>query len=439
MYSILQEGDEGDDDELRERDETKRDETDEAMELVGMSTSADDNGGLSRSSHDRHSHSEAVDTDGNWESQGERNKETNALRKDSKLRKINARDTAAIEATMGKRMTNDHYEEAMRIQVGDTTRRTLEEASATTKKAATEVQDGWMKSKARQSAPGTSRQQTRTTTETARYTTRKTAPGTAEATTKTALNASKKTHSTTATGHARVSFEPQRTGKSNNQPVVETVDITDEDAEDADNDNTFDYHGWPTSGERDEQGRIHTIVRYEFAERRNEHPKDPVEELKAVFAAVFRSDPLASMTCVLDESKEVQCMGQFPKEETELLQFFERVVTVSDNVRKHVTTFAIHSTETLQELKMAHSRSLQEFLKDNRTYLKEHKFETLLIEHVGWFACKLPFAYLDRMESTCRRRSTAALEESTRKLKAWKRKSRTLQSLNLVGQQCTNR
>jgi hypothetical protein len=185
MYSILQEGDEGDDDEAREGDETKRDETDEAMELVGMSTSADDNGGLSQGSHDDHSHSEAVDTDGNGKSQGERNKETNALRKDSKLRKINARDTAAIEPTMGKRMTNDHYEDAMRIQFGDTTRRILEEASAMTKKAATEAQDRWMKSKVRQSAPGTSRQQTRAaTTETGQYTTRKTAPGTAEVTQK---------------------------------------------------------------------------------------------------------------------------------------------------------------------------------------------------------------------------------------------------------------
>jgi hypothetical protein len=123
-----------------------------------------------------------------------------------------------------------------------------------------------------------------------------------------------------------------------------------------------------------------------------------VEELKAVFAAVLRADSLASMTCALDDSREVQCMSQFPSEETALSQFFERVVTESEYVRKHVITFAIHSSWTLQELKMAQSRSLQEFLKVNRTHLKEHKFETLLIEQIGWFACKLPFAYLDRME-----------------------------------------
>jgi hypothetical protein len=72
MYSILHDGDDGDDEATGKRNETGKDETDEGMDFVEESTSADDNGASNRGSHDSHS-GEAIITDRSWTSMDERN------------------------------------------------------------------------------------------------------------------------------------------------------------------------------------------------------------------------------------------------------------------------------------------------------------------------------------------------------------------------------
>jgi hypothetical protein len=230
MYSILPDGDDGDDDATGERNETKGDETDEAMEFVEESMPADDNGGSNRGSHDSHS-GEAIITDGSRTSNNERSKETNALRKEAKLRKTNNSNAMASGATTGKRDTEDHYEEAMDMHYKEITRRTPVEAAAITgKKAiAQDSQTGQSANRASASAalwPATSTTRNAVAFDTTWRTTKNNAEATMR---KTVPTASKKPQTASATARGRASFEPSK-DKNNNKPSVVTVDSAEEDA-----------------------------------------------------------------------------------------------------------------------------------------------------------------------------------------------------------------
>jgi hypothetical protein len=145
-------------------------------------------------------------------------------------------------------------------------------------------------------------------------------------------------------------------------------------------------------------GRKEQNVRYEFFDRRNEAPRDTLDELKGMLEEIQKADANALIGSVFIQNAEIRQHEEFPASIQGLDGFFERAVVQSNAGRKTAIGFTILSVLTLQELKERNERDLQHYLQDRRTVLKIHKFDTLTIEQVGWFACKITGTHSERFE-----------------------------------------
>jgi hypothetical protein len=156
--------------------------------------------------------------------------------------------------------------------------------------------------------------------------------------------------------------------------------------------------------------RMEHNVRYEFFERRNEAPRDTLEELKGLMRALRSADHNASIGSVFIQNKEIRQPAEFPATIQELDVFFERSVVQTYSGQKHALGFTIWSEFTLQELKELHDRDLQHYLQDQRTVLKMHAFDSLTIEQIGWFACKITGIYSERFADELEEALAATVE-----------------------------
>jgi hypothetical protein len=121
-------------------------------------------------------------------------------------------------------------------------------------------------------------------------------------------------------------------------------------------------------------------------------------ELRLLAQELWRADPdleIRSLNPRLYPISEIEC---FPVTEEHYKEFFKQAVIQVEGQRKYVIGFLISSDFELHELKLQNGKALEKLLKERQSWLVIHRFDSLLTEQIGWFACKFVGANCRRVE-----------------------------------------
>jgi hypothetical protein len=139
-------------------------------------------------------------------------------------------------------------------------------------------------------------------------------------------------------------------------------------------------------------------VRYEYFDRRSDRPRDPRLELQVLLYEILQANNEATLLLLNSGQATLRDMDDLPCSDEGMGRFFKREIVEGTNGRKHVYAFTICSEHDLQTLKEYNSKRLQKYLQFRKTSIREHKFETLVTEQVGWFACRIAGISFEKLE-----------------------------------------
>jgi hypothetical protein len=122
--------------------------------------------------------------------------------------------------------------------------------------------------------------------------------------------------------------------------------------------------------------------------------------LRALALELWRADPYLEIASFDPLMYPIRGIDSFPVSTDNYQRFFARMSTEKNGQRTHIFGFTIRTMHPLSVLTQRNGKALQGFLTGRKTWLRQQKFSTLLVEPIGWFACKMLGAHTTRMEYT---------------------------------------
>jgi hypothetical protein len=138
-------------------------------------------------------------------------------------------------------------------------------------------------------------------------------------------------------------------------------------------------------------------VRYEYSEKPTDLQRSTHTELYELADELWRADPELVMYSFNEELRPVTGIDYFPSSSADYQEFFARECVLKNGKRNHVFGFYIQTQHPLSELTQFNDKALQKFLAGRKTWLRKHEFDSLLVDQVGWLACKMVGAHLERL------------------------------------------
>jgi hypothetical protein len=139
-------------------------------------------------------------------------------------------------------------------------------------------------------------------------------------------------------------------------------------------------------------------VRYEYSEKPTDLQRSTHTELYALAEELWIADPELEMYSFNEELRPITGIDYFPSSSADYQEFFARECVLKNGKRNHVFGFYIQTQHPLSELTQFNDKALQKFLAGRKTWLRTHVFDSLLVDQVGWLACKMVGAHLERLE-----------------------------------------
>jgi hypothetical protein len=139
-------------------------------------------------------------------------------------------------------------------------------------------------------------------------------------------------------------------------------------------------------------------VRYEYSEKASELQRSTTIELFTLAEELWRADPDMEILSFNTALLPITCIDEFPSSTAEYKEFFARVCIQKNSKRDHIFGFYIRTRHPLSKLSQMNGKALQNFLIQRKTWLRQHRFNSLLVEQIGWFACKMAGAHIHRAE-----------------------------------------
>jgi hypothetical protein len=130
-------------------------------------------------------------------------------------------------------------------------------------------------------------------------------------------------------------------------------------------------------------------ARYEYSEKPNNLQRSMHMELYALAEELWRTDPELEMYSFNEELRPVTGIDYFPSSSVDYQEFFARECILKNGKRNHVFGFYIQTQHALSEPTQFNDKALQKFLAGRKTWLRKHVFDSLLVDQVGWLACKM--------------------------------------------------
>jgi hypothetical protein len=141
-------------------------------------------------------------------------------------------------------------------------------------------------------------------------------------------------------------------------------------------------------------------VRYECSEKMDSVSRSTPFELRSLALELWRADPHLEIASFDPLMYPIRGIDSFPVSTDDYQRFFARMSTEKNGQRTHIFGFTIRTMHLLSVLSQRNEKALQGFLSGRKSWLRQHRFSTLLVEPIGWFACKMLGAHVARREYT---------------------------------------
>jgi hypothetical protein len=139
-------------------------------------------------------------------------------------------------------------------------------------------------------------------------------------------------------------------------------------------------------------------VRLEYNDKPNETPRPFAVETRLLALELWRADPELVIHSLNEGRNPITGIEAFPTITADYKSFFASAATRRSGSQKNVIAFTVQTRFSTADLMLCNERALQNFLKGRKLWLHHHRFDSLMIEQIGWFACKMVGAHIPRFE-----------------------------------------
>jgi hypothetical protein len=139
-------------------------------------------------------------------------------------------------------------------------------------------------------------------------------------------------------------------------------------------------------------------VQYEYSKKMDLVARSTSFELRSLALELWRADPYLEIASFNPLMYPILGIDSFPVSTEDYQRFFARMSTEKNGQQLHIFGFTIRTMHPLSVLTQRNGKALQGFLTGRKTWLRQQKISTLLVEPIGWFACKILGAHTARME-----------------------------------------